>query len=156
MERLGVVTFADATYQGLGPHVTKLFARALAEALGDERVALLATTGADVGFVGVGQAQRLARPRQLHGLVTGQVLAHARGPSGARAVVGVRLLDANRGSIIWSRTVTGRTGATDTSTPNADLDMACTRAAKELINDLLAPPPDAAGGVRHAHGRGHR
>jgi hypothetical protein len=152
LERLGVVTFADATYQGVGPRVTRHFAQALADALGRERAVLVATTAPDVGFLGVGQAQRLGSVHRLHGLVTGQVLAHGvpAADADARVVVGVRLLDANRGSIIWSRTVAGRVGAPDAPTPEAGLELAAARAAKELIDDLLAPPSDAGRLVRRA------
>ncbi|MEB3222310.1 MAG: hypothetical protein VKS61_09560 [Candidatus Sericytochromatia bacterium] len=150
LSRLGVVTFADATYQDAGPRVGRLFAEALAASLGASRAVLLATGGADVGFIGVGQAQRLGTSHGVDGLVTGQVLVH--GPEGeapgASVVVGVRLLDANRGSIIWSRTVAGHAGAPEAATLDANLELAAARAAKELIDDLLAPPPDAAGDWR--------
>jgi hypothetical protein len=155
LERLGVVTFADATYQGVGPRVAGHFAQALAEALGRERAVLVATIPPDVGFLGVGQAQRLGAAHRLDGLVTGQVLAHgvSAADADARVVVGVRLLDANRGSIIWSRTVAGRASAPDAPTPEAGLELAAARAAKELIDDLLAPPSDAGRLVRRAVSR---
>jgi hypothetical protein len=150
LERLGVVTFADATYQGVGPRVARTFAQALADALGRERAVLVAAPPPDVGFLGVGQAQRLGGAHRLDGLVTGQVLAHgvSAADAHARVVVGVRLLDANRGSIIWSRTVAGRASVPDAPTPEAGLELSAARAAKELIDDLLAPPSDAGRLVR--------
>ncbi|MEB3328850.1 MAG: hypothetical protein VKQ33_06420 [Candidatus Sericytochromatia bacterium] len=158
LERLGVVNFTDATYQGVGPRVAGLFAQALAGALGAGRVVWVVTSAPDVGLLGVGQARRLGGAHRLDGLVTGRVLAHSvTAPQAeARVVVGVRLLDANRGSIIWSLTVAGRAGVPDARTPEAGLELAAARAAKELIDDLLAPPPDAGGLAGLAAHRGSR
>lgn len=156
--RVGVVAFGDVTRQAVGGRVAGLFRRELAGRLGEETVVAVEGERADVGLLGIGQAQRLGRAFGVDGLVTGQVLYYAYQRRQARILVTValRLLDANRGSIIWSRTATGAASIRDPSAPalEAAYDEATTRAAKEFIDDLLAPPPQAsAPGDRGPRGR---
>lgn len=147
IERLAVVPFADATYQGVGGRVSSIVAEALAARLGAASVTSLTTTDPDIGFIGVGQAQRLGKGAGVQGLVVGQVLAHGETPAreAVRVVLGLRLLDATRGSIIWTRTVPGTVGVSATSPREAALDRATALAAKEFIDDLSAPAPDVSG-----------
>lgn len=156
--KVGVVAFGDVTHQAVGGRVAGAFRRELAGRLGEEKVVAVEGGQADVGLLGVGQAQRLGRTFGVDGLVTGQVLFYAYQRRQARILVTValRLLDANRGSIIWSRTATGAASIRDPSAPalEAAYDEATNRAAKEFIDDLLAPPSQAnAPGRRDPRGR---
>ncbi|MEB3196031.1 MAG: hypothetical protein VKP62_02400 [Candidatus Sericytochromatia bacterium] len=139
LNRLAVVDFADATFQGMGARVAAGFADELRQAFGPFAVVAIAGQGPDVGLLGIHQARRLGAQHHVDALLTGQVLAFRRADPvvGCELVVALRLLDANRGSIIWSRTADGRTGpalAVDQQ------DQAATAlAAKEFLDDLLAP-----------------
>lgn len=156
LARVGVVAFGDATHQAVGPRVAASFQRELARRLGEDRIVAVAGAAGDVGLLGVGQAQRLGKGHGVDGLVTGQVLfyAHQRRQGRVLVTVALRLLDANRGSIIWSRTATGQASIRDPSAPALDAayDEATTRAAKEFIDDLLAPPPQANAPGHHGPG----
>ena len=159
-DKVGVVAFGDATHQAVGPRVAGAFRRELEGRLGAGRIVAVEGSDADVGLLGVGQAQRLGRFFGVDGLVTGQVLswAHQRRQSRILVTVALRLLDANRGSIIWSRTATGVASIRESSALALDaaFEEATTRAAKEFIDDLLAPPPQADRPGRRAPGGRHR
>lgn len=155
-EKVGVVAFGDATHQAVGGRVAGAFRRELTRRLGEEHIVAVVGGGGDVGLLGVGQAQRLGKAFGVDGLVTGQVLSYAHQRRQARILVTValRLLDARRGSIIWSRTASGAASIRDSSAPALDaaFDEATTRAAKEFIDDLLAPPPQASAPGHHPSG----
>lgn len=155
LDRLGVVEFGDVTHQNVGMRHTMIFQRELGQRVGPDRIVFAAppadTTAAQrkeyVGLVGIGTARKLGATHQVDGLVAGNVLAHAWQRRQARILVtvAVRLLDANRGSIIWSRTATGAASVRDASSAQleAGYDEAITKAAKEFIDDLLASPSQA-------------
>jgi hypothetical protein len=146
VERIGVVPFSDGTATGAAPRVTEGFRLALARAIGPERVRTV--TGLE-GLIGIGQAQQAGRSAGVDALLTGHMLAYGRQPRLGRVwvVVSLRLLEAGRGSIIWSRNATGTYPVGDEADPNAALDVATELAAKELTHDLLVPPtPDRPGG----------
>lgn len=169
IDRLGVVEFGDVTHQAVGMRHTTIFMRELGRRVGPERVTFAgppaeSTVGGRkefIGLVGIGTARKLGATHHVAGLVAGNVLAHAWQRRQARVLVtvAVRLLDANRGSIIWSRTATGAASVRDASSTQleAGFDEATTRAAKEFIDDLLASPPqahDARDGDRRGRHRG--
>jgi hypothetical protein len=168
IERVGVVQFTDLTNHGAGKHVADVFRRELAAAWGEDRVRPVSGPDNAVGLIGIGQAQQLGKSNGVEALLTGQVLAFGRQPRSGRVWVSVslRLLEAGRGSIIWSRNATGTTSVADDASPtafDAALDVATVLATKEFIHDLLAPPTQARAGVSagadqpgHAGGPGLR
>lgn len=147
VHRLGVVKFADGTNQGAGDRVTRIFQATLAASLGSDNVRL--ASGNDTGLIGVGQALKISRLLDVDALLTGQVVAFDPQPRQGRAWVSVstRLLEAGRGSIIWSRNTTGHVPLSDLA-----LNAATELAAKELLHDFTAgqaTPEGNGDGDRH-------
>jgi hypothetical protein len=148
LSRLGVVTFGDATNQQLGSSVTAVFRQELATGVGKEWVRAEALDEPPlgprpVGFIGVSQAQQLGRLNRVDGLLSGQVLAHQyqRGLGRVWVSVSLRLLEANRGTIMKSGSATGTAPVRSPHDINASFDVATHLAAKEFIHDLLGSPP---------------
>ena len=148
VRRLAVVNFADATGQDIGQRVSQTFQGELANALGKEWVRhhqLEAPPSAPppVGLIGISQAQQLGRLNQVDALLSGQVVVYQWQQSQGRVWVTVRLrlLETQRGTILWSRTATGTAPVQQPSELNAGFNVATRLAAKEFIDDLLVTPP---------------
>lgn len=141
---LGVVTFEDATYQGVGKETASLFADTLAYETWPKRVRPINTRPPEIGFLDIGQTRRIGRLQQSQALVTGRVMLYSwdENTRVAEIVVAARLLETDRGSIIWSRTVSGRSQSSVFLPPdrNNEFRHATALAAKEFSRDLLAPP----------------
>lgn len=141
---LGVATFDDATFQATGEKTAHIFTETLARELGGVSVKHLSTRPPDVGFFDFGQTKKVSRAYGVQGILTGRVMLHQWDPREriAEIVVASRLMDGDRGFIIWARTVTGRSQAPPLVIVDrkAEFRRATASAAKELVDDLLAPP----------------
>lgn len=145
---VGIVSFGDATNQGVGQRVAGVFRETLSAALGREWVRqhdLSEPPGAPrpIGFIGISQAQQLGRLNQVDGLLSGQVLAYQwQRPQGRVWVsVSLRLLEAARGTIIWSRNAKGTFPARSPAELDHGFNEATHLAAKEFVHELLGSPP---------------
>jgi hypothetical protein len=145
---LGVVPFGDATLQHVGKHVSDVFRTTMVSAIGKEWVRqqdLIDPPGGPkpIGFIGISQAQQLGRLNGVDGLLSGQVLAYEyQRPQGRVWVsVSLRLLEATRGTIIWSRYAKGTFPARTPAEKDDGFNAATHLAAKEFVHDLLGSQP---------------
>lgn len=148
VSHLGVVTFGDATNQQLGDRVTDVFRLEMAQAVGKDWVRLQDLDEPPqgprpIGFIGVSQAQQLGKLNKVDALLSGQVLAYQWQRSLGRVWVSVslRLLEATRGTIIWSRNATGTYPTRSSAELDAGFNEATHLAAKEFVHDLLGSQP---------------
>ena len=148
ISKLGVVPFGDATNQGVGPRVTRIFRQQMGDTIGKEWVRQTDLVEPPqgpraIGFIGVSQAQQLGRLNQVDGLLSGQVLAYHWQRSLGRVWVSVslRLLEASRGTIIWSRNARGTFPARSPAELDDGFNEATHIAAKEFVHDLLGSQP---------------
>ncbi|MNS21766.1 hypothetical protein D3C72_535360 [compost metagenome] len=145
---LGVVPFGDATLQHVGTRVSEVFRTTMVTAIGKEWVRqqdlIEPPSGPKpIGFIGISQAQQLGRLNGVDGLLSGQVLAYEyQRPQGRVWVsVSLRLLEATRGTIIWSRNAKGTFPARTSAEKDDGFNAATHLAAKEFVHDLLGSQP---------------
>lgn len=139
IRRLAVVEFADLTPQRIPSELSRIFGQTLQERLGSRVLAgPLPRPGPRLAGSWL-KAEALAKG--VDGFVTGTVTGYQIQAAEGRVCVTmtVRLLDANSGSILWSKHSIAFAPIVSPVAPEDAFRQAIVNAAKEFAHDFLPP-----------------
>lgn len=139
IQRLAVVEFADLTKQRVSWDLSRIFSQTLNERLG-ARVLEKPLPRPGTKLAG-SWLKAEARSKGVDAFVTGTVTGYQAQPADGRVCVTmtVRLLEANTGSILWSKHTLAFVPIESPVAPEEAFRQAIVNAAKEFANDFLPP-----------------
>ncbi len=139
IHRVAVVEFADLTQKKVSWDLSRIYGQALKERLGD--LVLDGPLPRPGPKLAGSWLKAEARAKGVEGFVTGTVTGYQAQPEAGRVCVTmtVRLLEAQTGSIVWSKHSIAFVPLSSPIAPEDAFRQAIVNAAKEFAHDFLPP-----------------